>query len=96
MRGGRVDSSLNWFAIRSSTERRCRSLRCEHLSLVVGTVLDDERRDPRHHRVQYFGIRCSSLRFLRVMAIPCIGVGIRAARMWMWSSSCEPWGTQSN
>ena len=57
MRGGRVStSSLNWLAIRSSTERRCSSPSARStVSLVVGVVLDDERRILGDHPVQHLG-----------------------------------------
>ena len=57
MRGGRVStSSLNWLAMRSSTERRCRSPSPRStVSFSLRIVLDDERRVLGDHPVQDVG-----------------------------------------
>ena len=57
IRGGRVStSSLNWLAIRSSTERRCSSPSAAQHGLVGRrVVLDDQRRVLGDHLVQHVG-----------------------------------------
>ena len=91
-------SSLNWLAMRSSTERRCRSPK-PHSTVS----LSDRCRGPPTSvgssaviRCSTSEIRCSSPRRFGSIATPCIGVGNSSGFMWMWSSSCESCSTQSN
>ena len=97
-RGGRVSiSSLNWLAIRSRIDRRCRSPSARStVSLVVESCSMTIVGSSAIIRCSTSEIRCSSPRFFGVIATPCIGTGNSSGRMWMWSSSCESCSTQSN